>query len=95
MSDPDELVAAKLIEEYIAAKKAGWTWGNGRTTFVLRLLARCPTEQREALHAAVDGYDFAAQNHPALLVSDELVDKTMNLIQVARQDREVPDDTPN
>ena len=94
MSDPDELAAAKLFDEYIAAKKAGWTWDNGRIIFVLSLLARCPTAQRETLHVAVDGYDFAVQKHPALLVSDELVDRTMGLIRAARQGEEINDETP-
>lgn len=83
----EELAAAKLLEEYAATRKAG------SQCSVEDLVNRCPVGQREGLLMAIAGHDFIAQNHPDLLVSDELIDRTIRLIQASRRSEDATDET--
>ena len=81
MCDPDELAAARLLEEYLEREYTDNPLSIGAA------LGRCPTTQCGNLSAAIRGNKFARENYAPLLVSSTLIDETAARIKAKADER--------
>jgi hypothetical protein len=81
MSGKNERQAHELLDEYISAARSG------KRPSADTLLQRCREDQREELRLALEGVDFAMQNYPPLLASDELVERTVHRFTQVKERR--------
>lgn len=75
MPGKDEIMAARLLEEYVAAME------RGEKPDVGALIQRCPDSEREGLRQAIKGTDFLSENWGEMLAPPRVIEEGLNRIK--------------